>query len=204
MSEARIGRIVVAALHEALADHLPLRLEFYETYLRPTGMRAGTIGVASFTAALSFLRAEGDAYEPVVRRAGGLAAEWLFASQPAPRRVVWRWLPQRLRARVAMTLAARLARLTVVGASGRLAGRRGDRRLLIAGSPFCGTRHRVDAPLCGFYAAALQRFFDLLDVGATADAVECRAAGAGTCVVRVAAAAALPVAAHAPTGRLLS
>jgi hypothetical protein len=34
--------------------------------------------------------------------------------------------------------------------------------------------------------------------------VECRATGAETCVLRVTAAEAAPVVAHAPTGRLLS
>lgn len=195
---------MVAALHEALADHVPLRLEFYETYLRPMGMRAGTIGVASFTAALSFLRTEGQAYEPVVRAAGGLAAEWMFAAQPAMRRVFLRHLPHGLRVRAAMKLAARLAHMTVVSARGQLAGPRSDRRLLIAGSPFCGTRQRSDVPLCGFYAAALQRFFELLDVAATADPVECRATGAESCVLRVTTVAPVPVATSHHPGRLLS
>lgn len=204
MSEARIGRIVVAALHEALADHLPLRLEFYESYLRPMGMRAGTIGVAPFTAALSFLRTEGHAYEPVVRAAGGLAGDWAFAELPAIRRALLRRLPRAWRERVAMKLAARLAGMTVRGARGRLAGRRGERSLVITGSPFCGTRQRPDAPLCGFYAAALQRFFELLDVASGADVVACRATGAEACVVRVTAAATVPVGPHAPHGRVLS
>lgn len=204
MSEARIGRIVVAALHEALADHLPLRLEFYESYLRPMGMRAGTIGVASFLAALSFLRNEGTHYDPVVRKAGELSADWIFAGQSAIRRLVWRRLPRTARARVALKLTAGLARMTVVGARGRLAGTRAERRLLIAGSPFCETRQRAGAPLCGFYVAALQRFFDLLDVAASADVVECRAAGGHDCVVRVTAAAPVSVAAGEQTGRLLS
>ncbi len=187
MSEARIGRIVVAALHQALADHLPLRLEFYETYLRPSGMRAGTIGVASFSAALSFLRAEGQAYDPVVRAAGHHAAEWVFATLPAIHRAWLRRLPGAWRTRSALKLTARLTAMTVRGARGRITGSRGHRRLVVEGSPFCGTRLRPDTPLCGFYAAALQRFFDLLAVTASADAVQCRATGAEACVVEVAA-----------------
>lgn len=188
MSEARIGRIAVGALHEALSDHLPLRVEFYESYLRPMGMRAGTIGLASFTAALSFLRNEGDAYEPVVRRAGTLAADWLFAGLPAPKRFFLRYLPRARRARSAMALTAHLAGLSVRGARGRVLDRRGRREVVIVGSPFCATRQRADAPLCGFYAAALQRFMERLEVPAGADLVRCRAVGDEVCVVGVTAA----------------
>ena len=63
MGESRIGRVVVASLHQALADHLPTRLEFYESYLRPLRMRAGAVGVASFSAALSFLKHEDAAWD---------------------------------------------------------------------------------------------------------------------------------------------
>ena len=109
MTEARIGRVVVASLHEALAHQVPLRLEFYETYLRPMGMRAGTIGAASFTAALSFLRREpGGAYGPVVQQAGALAAEWTFANVPALRRTLWSRFPLGVRRRWALRLTARL------------------------------------------------------------------------------------------------
>jgi len=168
------------------------------------GMRAGTIGVASFTAALSFLRAEGEAYEPVVRTAGRLAADWTFEGLPAVRRALLRRLPRNWRARAAMRLTAKLVVMTLHGARGRVAGRRGRRELVITGSPFCGTRHRQDAPLCGFYAAALQRFFDLLDVPEAAESVRCRAAGEEACVVAVNPLATVPIATHDASGRLLS
>ena len=59
MSEARIGRVLVASLHQAIADLLPTRLEFYENWLNVAGLREGTIGLAPLTAVLSFLRTEG-------------------------------------------------------------------------------------------------------------------------------------------------
>ena len=46
MSEPRIGRVVVASLHQAISDVLPNRLEFYENWLSNAGLREGTIGLA--------------------------------------------------------------------------------------------------------------------------------------------------------------
>ena len=41
MSEPRIGRVLVASLHQAIADVLPSRLEFYENWLSNAGLREG-------------------------------------------------------------------------------------------------------------------------------------------------------------------
>ena len=76
MSEPRIGRVLVASLHQAIADLLPNRLDFYENWLNPTGLREGTIGLAPLSAVLSFLRTEGDAYDLITARAGQYAADW--------------------------------------------------------------------------------------------------------------------------------
>ena len=181
MTEARVGRVVVAALHEALATQLPLRLEFYETYLRPMGMRAGRIGAASFTAALSFLRREPGAYDPVVRQAGALAARWTYDAEQRLRRAVWERLPDGARRRWALTLASKLVDGTLRGARGRLDGPRRARRLVITGSPFCDLRQPAAGPMCGFYVAALEQFLELLEVPATVEVAGCRAMGHETC-----------------------
>ena len=79
MREPRIGRLVIAALHQAIAEALPLRLEFYENWLKPLGLlREGKhIGPAPFSAALSFLRREDvGLYDSITGRAGVLAADW--------------------------------------------------------------------------------------------------------------------------------
>ena len=68
MSEAGIGRVLVASLHQAIADILPTRLSFYENWLNAEGLREGTIGLAPLYAVLSFLRQEGDAYTLVTTR----------------------------------------------------------------------------------------------------------------------------------------
>jgi hypothetical protein len=74
MSEPRIGRVLVASLHQAIADLLPTRLEFYENWLNVSGLRDGTIGLAPLSAVLSFLRTEGDAYTLITARAGEYGA----------------------------------------------------------------------------------------------------------------------------------
>jgi hypothetical protein len=82
MSEPKIGRLVVASLHQAIAERLPLKLEFYENWLKPLGLlkEGRTIGVASFNAALSFLRREdpGSTYADVTR------SSWPAASPGRP------------------------------------------------------------------------------------------------------------------------
>jgi len=79
MIETSIGRLLVASLHQAIADLLPTRLEFYEEWLTPAGLRDGRIGLAPLAAVLSFLRREGKAYQLVSARAGEYTAEWVFA-----------------------------------------------------------------------------------------------------------------------------
>ena len=68
MREAGIGRVLVASLHQGIADILPTRLGFYENWLNAEGLREGTIGLAPLYAVLSFLRQEGPAYALVTTR----------------------------------------------------------------------------------------------------------------------------------------
>ena len=70
MGESRIGRILVASLHQAIADLLPTRLEFYENWLNSSGLREGTDRAAAVSAVLGFLRTEGEAHGLVTTRAG--------------------------------------------------------------------------------------------------------------------------------------
>ena len=46
MTDAAVGRLLVASLHQAIAELLPMRLEFYEAWLHPSGLREGRIGLA--------------------------------------------------------------------------------------------------------------------------------------------------------------
>jgi hypothetical protein len=97
-------------LHQAIADVLPDRLEFYEEWLDPVGLRNGSIGLAPLSAVTGFLRTETSHYDAVVDRAGALAAEWsLQAVSPAVRRLGGA-LPTGLRARFALRLVRRIVR----------------------------------------------------------------------------------------------
>ena len=113
MREPRIGRLVIAALHQAIAEALPLRLEFYENWLKPLGLlkEGKHIGPAPFSAALSFLRREDvGLYESITGRAGVLAADWRadFLRWSGPR---WaRLLPEWWRSRSALRAMRRIAR----------------------------------------------------------------------------------------------
>src|SRR5882757_10886701 len=100
MSEAGIGRVLVASLHQAIADILPTRLGFYENWLNAEGLREGTIGLAPLYAVLSFLRQEGDAYKLITTRAGEYAADWTVQSMPPIQRAALRSAPMWLRRRL--------------------------------------------------------------------------------------------------------
>src|SRR5512138_163335 len=102
MTEAGIGRVLVASLHQGIADILPTRLEFYENWLNPEGLREGTIGIAPLHAVLSFLRQEGQAYDLITARAGIYAAEWNVASMTSVRRALIRKAPELLRVQLAL------------------------------------------------------------------------------------------------------
>ncbi|PYR24107.1 MAG: hypothetical protein DMF98_16585 [Acidobacteria bacterium] len=115
MSEAGIGRVLVASLHQSIADLLPTRLSFYENWLNTEGLREGTIGLAPLYAVLSFLRQEGDAYEMITTRAGEYAAEWTVESMPPFRRAAIKAAPLWLRTRMLLRLAQELVRNSYTG-----------------------------------------------------------------------------------------
>lgn len=178
MSEARIGRVLVASLHQAIADVLPDRLEFYENWLNASGLREGTIGLAPLSAVLSFLRLEGEPYAVVTRRAGEYAAEWTVRELPGVERRLVAVLPAPLRARAALRTARALVRATYPGSRAVVRLQRGSAAVDLRGSLFCEVREASAQPLCGFYAAAIARVLRLFDIAAEAEVLECRAAGA--------------------------
>lgn len=115
MSEPRIGRFLVAGLHQSIAEIVPDRLEFYENWLSVSGLREGRIGLAQLMAVFSFLRLEGEVYHEVTGRAGTYAAEWTIDGLPALERRVMRLLPARLRVRAALRTVRQLIRATYPG-----------------------------------------------------------------------------------------
>lgn len=186
MTETRIGRVLVASLHQAIADLLPTRLEFYENWLNVAGLREGTIGLAPLTAVLSFLRTEGHAYNLITARAGEYAAAWTFENEPSFKIRLVRALPAGLRARAALVTARALVRATYPASRAITRIKRGVVTVDLRGSLFCEVRETSVEPLCGFYAAAIARVLQLFDVSAEARVNECRASGARRgCVVSV-------------------
>ena len=177
MSESRIGRVLVASLHQAIADVLPNRLEFYENWLSVAGLREGTIGLAPLSAVLSFLRLEGEAYNLITARAGEYAADWTVSGMSSFERRVIRALPVALRSRIALRTAGSLVRTTYPGSKAIIRLRRGTASVDLRGSLFCEVREASVLPLCGFYAAAIQRVLHLFALRAEARVNECRAAG---------------------------
>jgi bacteriochlorophyll 4-vinyl reductase len=187
MSEARIGRVLVASLHQAIADLLPTRLEFYENWLNGTGLREGTIGLAPLTAVLSFLRTEGEAYNLITARAGEYAAAWTFENVSGLERRVVPALPVALRARAALRLSRQLVRATYPGSRAMTKIRKNVVTVDLRGSLFCEVRETSMHPLCTFYASAIGGVLNRFDVPAEARVTECRAAGSQRgCVLSVA------------------
>jgi hypothetical protein len=187
MSEPRIGRVLVASLHQAIADILPSRLEFYENWLNASGLREGTIGLAPLSAVLSFLRGEGEAYNLITGRAGEYAADWTVSDLSAFERRVIRAMPTRLRARLALRTARTLVRSTYPGSRAIVRFKRDTAAIDLRGSLFCEVREASALPLCGFYAAAIARVLQQFALRADARVDECRAAGGRKgCQLRIA------------------
>ena len=177
MSEPRVGRVLVASLHQSIAELLPDRLEFYENWLNPNGLREGRIGLAPLSAVLSFLRGEGATYSAIADRAGRYAAEWTLGELPVIERRMIALLPRPLRARAALRTAGHVVRKTYPGSRAIVKVRRGKASVDLRGSLFCEVREAVPAPLCGFYAAITDRVLEYFAVPAEVAVTECRAAG---------------------------
>ena len=178
--------MLVASLHQAIADVLPDRLEFYENWLNAPGLREGTIGLAPLSAVLSFLRLEGEAYNRITRLAGEYAAEWTVTSMsPFGRRMI-SVLPTQLRARGALRAAGVLVRSTYPGSRTIVRVRRGKASVDLRGSLFCEVREATAVPLCGFYASAIARVLSLFALRADVSVHQCRASSRGRgCLLEV-------------------
>jgi bacteriochlorophyll 4-vinyl reductase len=186
MHDGGVGRLLVASLHQGIADLLPTRLEFYESWLNPSGLRDGRIGLAPLAAALSFLRREGEPYQLIAARAGEYTAEWTVAELQPMRRAIIRAAPSALRLRLVAAVARQMVRNTYGGSRVIIRWRKGRGAVDLRGSLFCGVRDRAERPLCDFYASALRRLLHLLNVDAEVGTDECRATGGGQCLISVA------------------
>ena len=186
MHDGGVGRLLVASLHQGIADLLPTRLEFYESWLNPAGLRDGRIGLAPLAAVLSFLRQEGEPYQLIATRAGEYAAEWTVAELPTVHRAIIRAVPPALRLRLVAGVARQMVRNTYGGSRVIIRWRKDRGAIDLRGSLFCEVRDRVERPLCEFYAAALRRLLHLFNFDADVDTEACRATGGGQCLIAVA------------------
>lgn len=185
MIDAVVGRLLVASLHQGIADVLPTRLEFYEEWLSPAGLRDGRIGLAPLAAVLSFLRREGAPYARVAARAGEWSAEWTFASQSAFTRSMLGRMSPTIRAYFVMRIAGKMVRRTYRGSRALVRWKKGRGTVDIRGSIFCEVRERTPDPMCAFYVAAIRRLMQLFDIEVEVDTEVCRATGATQCLLAV-------------------
>ncbi len=185
MRDAGIGRLLVASLHQGIADRLPDRLEFYENWLNPRGLRDGTIGLAPLLAVLSFLRTEGPSYGEVTAAAGEYAGEWAVNELPPFRKWAATRLPGPLARRAALGAARALVTKAYSGSRTRLRVKGHVADLEISSSIFCGVRDRVPSPLCQFHASATEKVLQQLGVAACVTITACQATGDGACRVHI-------------------
>jgi hypothetical protein len=183
MRDAGIGRVLVASLHQGIADVLPARLGFYENWLHAQGLRDGTIGLAPLFAVLSFLRQEGDVYERITACAGEYAAEWTVESMAPLERALTKAAPARLRRRLLLRLARRLVNQSYRGSRAVSRLRSGQASVDLRASVFCSVREPAHRPLCGFYVAAFTRLHALFDMPTRIEVASCRGTGKPTCLM---------------------
>jgi len=167
MVDAGIGRLLISSLHQGIADVSPTRLDFYEAWLSPSGMRDGRIGLAPLGAVLSFLhREEPPSNDRIATRAGVCAADWTYEGLSAFRRWYIGRLPLALRSRAALGLGKRLVLATVKQSKVKIRIK-GSKAVVEIKSALCSQlREPSTVPMRGFYTAALQRLFAHCDVDA--------------------------------------
>ncbi|MBY0494465.1 MAG: hypothetical protein K2Y23_09625 [Cyanobacteria bacterium] len=157
-ADAGIGRLLISSLHQGIADVSPNRLDFYENWLSPAGMRDGRIGLAPLGAVLSFLhREEAPANEQIVERAGRHAADWTFDDLSALRRWYISRLPTGMRARAALGLGKKLILATVRESKVRSRIQGNSAGIDINSALFDQLRDPATIPMRAFYASAIER-----------------------------------------------
>jgi len=178
--------MLVASLHEAIAELLPMRLEFYESWINSRRMRSSHVTLGGMRAVFSFLRQEeAGVYDAVMARAGDLTAQWTIDGLSSIRRGWLKRLPWRLRVRAAGRLASRLAVETWGQTKASVRWKDGRGTFVLQPSLFCDVRSVSANALCLYYAAVVRGFARALDVEAEAGVEQCHARGDARCAVAV-------------------
>lgn len=179
--ELKISRAVGAALHQAISEILPSRLEFYEEWLTLDRIRERPLSRAKVGAVLSFLRQEPNHYNEVVERAGHHTAEWALEVLPAWRGRLICQMPRPFRVWVGLRRGAHLIRALQSDGRLRWTRRRGCVVASIRGSLFCQVRVPSSMPLCRFFAVVLKRCLESLEVPCRVEATRCLGIGDEVC-----------------------
>jgi len=178
-----VGRLLVAAVHQAINDELPTRVDFYEHWLRGERLRDGGVGLAPMTAVLGFLRAEGDPYHAVMARAGAFAADWTREAMPALRRRTLLLLPRWWRTRAVLRLAARVIGDGYPPSKVLVRVKKGRARIEIRQSLFCRAREAQPAPQCDFHASLIAGLLASFNLSVSCRVEQCAGCGDAACVV---------------------
>ena len=186
MIEAHLSRLLPACLHQAISDVIPSRLEYYEEWLSPDGLRDGNIGLAPVSAVIGFLRTEsGETYHQVVARAGQLAASWSVATLPALQRRLAGSLPLVLRSHFALRIARRIVHEVLPSSKASTRLRRRHATLRVQSSVFCKVREPQGRPMCGFYSALAVETLRCFNVAAEAKIDSCQAVSRQPCEMSI-------------------
>jgi predicted hydrocarbon binding protein len=177
-----VGRVLLASLHQAIAEVLPARLRFYERWLTSASSDLPDLGIAPFLAMLSYLEQEGRGYDAISARAGHYAAIRSFRTISVLKRIYLRVLPRRLRARKGIGLVTAMLPALYPEIRVELTRRGGTAFLGIDGSPFCDRRHATRRPTCGFISSHITTFLELMRLRPAVRVTRCRASGATSCL----------------------
>jgi hypothetical protein len=173
MVDAGIGRLLIASLHQGIADVSPTRLDFYENWLSPTGLRDGRMGLAPLGAVLSFLQREEPPAERVIPSHAGLcAADWTYDSTSDARKRLTRRLPLGLRTRAALGLGRAVVTDTISRSRVVVRLKQGEGVIEIRSPLFEYLRDPASAPMRLYYASAYTRCLTLCQVDGLVQADE--------------------------------
>ena len=187
MTEAGIGRVLVASLHQGIADILPDAPGVLRELAEPRGLapRDDRPGAAARGAQLPPAGRGGLPPDHAARRAS-TPPSGRSRRRVTSRRSFTRRLPRGPRSRAVLRLACRTVRQTYVGTRAIVRLRRGEGTVDLRGSLFCGIRDSSRrAALRLLRAPALSRFFELYSLPAAVRLGECRATGDRSCILAV-------------------
>ena len=185
MSNGKIGRLVVASLHQAIGECLPTRLEFYEYWLDTRKLGNEAIGRTQLATTFSFLRHENGQYAKVLALAGRYTADWTVESWSGLRQASLRGLPSFVRRWIVLRMAARALRRLGTSRKVRLSGQNNLVMAALYDSIFCDPRVSVSMPLCGFFESALTRFLEHFDLFVDTEMTQCRSVYGERCIVMI-------------------